>query len=147
MLEKLINSDHALSVLNKDGTVFFIITIIFLLVFLFVGKFGDKTAIQIFGILLFIVGMRFMLTLVDIADLPEEVKSVQGKSVEDYYSIYKNEENLEFELAPKKSISKGLELALENNVTATIASKTKDSYIIEFKNERYTIAANSVIDK
>ena len=48
MLEKLINSDHALSVLNKDGTVFFIITIIFLLVFLFVGKFGDKTAIQIF---------------------------------------------------------------------------------------------------
>ena len=147
MLEKLINSDHALSVLNKEGTVFFVITIIFLLVFLFIGKFGGKTAIQIFGILLLVVGMRFMLTLVDTADLPEEVKSVQGKSVEDYYSIYKNGDNLEFELTPKETISKGLKLALENNVTATIVSKTKDSYIIEFKNERYTIPVNSVKDE
>ena len=147
MLEKMINLDHAFSLLNKDGDVFFIATIILLLVFLFVGKFGGKTAIQFFGILLFVVGMRFMLTLVDTANLPEEVKSVQGKSVEDYYSIYKNGENLEFELAPKKSISKSLKLALENNVTATIVSKNKDSYIIEFKNERYTIPANSIKDK
>lgn len=88
-----------------------------------------------------------LVTELDKAKLPKEVKSVQKKQVEDYYSIYKNGDNLEFELTPKETISKGLELALENNVTATIASKTKDSYIIEFKNERYTIPANSVIDK
>ena len=87
------------------------------------------------------------MTVVNIAHLPEEIKSVQGESVEDYYSIYKNGESLEFELAPKATISRELKLALEDNVTARVVSKTKDSYVIEFKNERYTIPVNSIKDK
>ena len=146
MLERLINLDHALSVLNKDLAVLFIVSTIFLLIYLLIRT-EDKDLVQALGIFPLVSGMCFLMMVGNIAHLPEEIKSVQGGSVEDYYSIYKNGENLEFELAPKTTISKELKLALEDNVTARVISKTKDSYVIEFKNERYTIPVNSIKDK
>lgn len=49
MLERLINLDHALSVLNKDLTVLFIVSIIFLLIYLLIRT-EDKDLVQILGI-------------------------------------------------------------------------------------------------
>lgn len=49
MLERLINLDHALSVLNKDLTVLFIVSIIFLLIYLLIRT-EDKDLVQALGI-------------------------------------------------------------------------------------------------
>jgi hypothetical protein len=144
MLERMINLDHALTILNKTEFALFVIVAILFVIFLFSAKVGNSLLAITTGLIMLVCFWFVLVTELDKVRLPREVKSIQKKQVEDYYSIYKNGGNLEFELTPKETISKGLELALENNVTATIASKTKDSYIIEFKNERYTIPVNSV---
>ena len=147
MLERMINLDHALTILSKTEFTFLVVVAILFVIFLFSAKVGNSLLAITSGLIMLVCFGFVLATELDKARLPREVESIQKKQVEDYYSIYKNGGNLEFELTPKETISKGLELALENNVTATIASKTKDSYIIELKNERYTIPANSVIDK
>ena len=144
MLERMINLDRALTILNKTEFALFVIVAILFVIFLFSAKIGNSLLAITTGLIMLVCFGFVLVTELDKVRLPREVKSIQKKQVEDYYSIYKNRGNLEFELTPKETISKGLELALENNVTATIASKTKDSYIIEFKNERYTIPVNSV---
>ena len=147
MLERMINLDHALTILNKTEFAFFVVVAILFVIFLFSAKVGNSLLAITTGLIMLVCFGFVLVTELDKVRLPREAESIQKKQVEDYYSIYKNGGNLEFELTPKETISKGLELALENNVTATITSKTKESYIIEFKNERYTIPVNSVIDK
>lgn len=147
MLERLINSDHALTILNKTEFAFFVVVAILFVIFLFSAKVGNSLLTITTGLIMLVCFGFVLVTELDKVRLLREVKSIQKKQVEDYYSIYKNGGSLEFELTPKETISRGLELALENNVTATIASKTKDGYIIEFKNERYTIPASSVKDE
>ena len=147
MLERMINLDHAFTILNKTEFAFFVVVAILFVIFLFSAKVENSLLAITTGLIMLVCFGFVLATELDKASLPREVKNIQKKQVEDYYSIYKNGENLEFELTPKETISKGLELALENNVTATVTSKTKDSYVIEFKNERYTIPVNSVKEK
>ena len=135
MLERMINLDHAFTILNKTEFAFFVVVAILFVIFLFSAKVGNSLLAITTGLIMLVCFGFVLTTELDKARLPREVKSIQKKQVEDYYSIYKNGENLEFELTPKET------------VTATITSKTKDSYVIEFKNERYIIPVNSVKDK